>query len=65
MNQFWTVTVQLSVEKNDRLQKVREQYLVSAVSATDAEAKITKEFSGHSNFEVVGVIQSKIIKVIE
>ena len=44
MNQFWTVTVQLEIENDrGRVQKVKENYLVDAVSATDAEAKIYKE----------------------
>jgi len=53
--------------ENDRgrIQRVKELYLVDAVSATEAEAKITKEFEGESNFTVIGVNRSKIIKVIE
>jgi hypothetical protein len=63
---YWQVTVQLEHENDrGRIQKVRELYLVDAVSATEAEAKIFTEFEGESNFTVVGVNQSKIIKVIE
>lgn len=63
---YWLVTVQLQFENDKgRIQKVREQYLVDAVSATDAEAKIYKEFEGESDFNVVGVNRSKIIKVVE
>ena len=63
---YWTVTVQLEHENDrGRIQKVKELYLVDAVSATEAEAKIYKEFDGESNFSVVGVNQSKILKVIE
>lgn len=63
--EYWQVTVQLQFENDKgRIQKVREQYLVDAISATDAEAKIYKEFEGESNFTVVGVNRSKIIKVI-
>ena len=57
---YWNVTVQLEIENgNGRVQKVKENYLVSAVSATDAEQKIYIEF------EVVGAVKSKIIKVLE
>lgn len=64
--EYWLVTVQLQFENDKgRIQKVREQYLVDAVSATDAEAKIYKEFEGESDFTVVGVNRSKIIKVVE
>ena len=63
---YWTVTVQLEHENDrGRIQRVKEQYLVNAISATDAEAKIYKDFEGESNFSVVGVVQSKIIKVIK
>lgn len=64
--EYWLVTVQLQFENDKgRIQKVREQYLVDAVSATDAEAKIYNEFEGESDFNVVGVNRSKIIKVVE
>ena len=63
---YWQVTVQLEHENDrGRIQKVRELYLVDAVSATEAEAKIYTEFEGESNFTVIGVNQSKILKVIE
>lgn len=63
---YWTVTVQLEHENDrGRIQRIKEQYLVNAISATDAEAKIYSDFEGESNFSVVGVVQSKIIKVIE
>ena len=63
---YWTVTVQLEIENgNGRIQKVKETYLVSAVSATDAEVQIYKEFEGESNFTVIGIVQSKILKVLE
>jgi hypothetical protein len=63
---YWTVTVQLEHENDrGRIQKVREQYLVNATSATEAEAKIYTEFEGESNFSVVGAVQSKVLKVLE
>ena len=63
---YWQVTVQLEHENDrGRIQKVRELYLVDALSATEAEAKIYTEFEGESNFTVIGVNQSKILKVIE
>ena len=63
---YWQVTVQLEHENDrGRIQRVKELYLVDAVSATEAEAKIYKEFEGESNFEVIRVAQTKIIKIIE
>ena len=64
--EYWQVTVQLEHENDrGRVQKVKELYLVDAVSATDAEAKIFVEFTGESNFTVIGVNRSKILKVLE
>ena len=63
---YWQVTVQLEHEHDrGRIQRVKELYLVDAISATEAEAKIYTEFEGESNFSVVGVNQSKILKVLE
>lgn len=63
---YWQVDVKMEFENdNGRIQKITEKYLVDAVSATDAEAKVYKEFEGESNFEVVKVIKTKIVKVIE
>jgi len=63
--QYWQVDVKMEFE-NDRgkIQKVIEKYLVSAFSATDAEAKIYKEFDGDSNFSVEKVVKSKILKIL-
>lgn len=45
--------------------KVKESYLVNAVSVTDAEAKVIDEFKGTVfDFEVTSVTESKIAKVI-
>ena len=62
---YWQVDVKMEFE-NDRgkIQKVIEKYLVNAFSATDAEAKIYKEFEGESNFTVEKVVKSKILKTI-
>mgnify|MGYP000979422025 CR=1 FL=1 len=66
MSNYWQVTVQLQHESDKgKVQKINEQYIVNAVSATEAEAKIYKDFEGESNFSVVGVVQSKIVKVID
>ena len=48
-----------------RVKKVTEQYLVDAVSVTDAEVKVIEEFQGSNlEFEVTAVIETKIVKVI-
>jgi hypothetical protein len=62
---YWQVDVKMEFENDrGRVQKVIEKYLVSAFSATDAEAKIYKEFEGDSNFTVEKVVKSKILKIL-
>jgi len=49
-----------------KVKKVTEQYLVDAVSVTDAEVKVVEEFEGSSlEFEVTAVIETKLVKVIQ
>jgi len=49
-----------------RVKKVTEQYLVNAVSVTDAETKVVADFEGSNlEYEVTAVVETKIIKVIK
>jgi len=49
-----------------RVKKVTEQYLVNAVSVTDAEAKVVQDFEGSNlEYEVTAVSETKILKVIQ
>ncbi len=49
-----------------RVKKVTEQYLVNAVSVTDAETKVVKDFEGSNlEFEVTAVVETKIVSVIQ
>ena len=42
---YWQVDVKLTIEhESGKIQKVTEKYLVDAVSPTDAEAKVFKDF---------------------
>lgn len=66
---YYVAKVQLIDEidtpKGVKQKKVTESYLVEALSVTEAEAKVVKDFAGYTfNFEVKGVTQSKIIKII-
>ena len=48
-----------------KVKKLTEQYVVNAVSVTDAEVKVTKDFQGSGvEFEVKSVSSSQICKVI-
>jgi hypothetical protein len=64
---FYEVQVEVENESNTgRIKKIKEYYLVQAVSVTDAEAKMYKEFESESNdWEVKMVKESKILKVID
>ena len=62
---YWFVDVKLSYEsESGKIQNVTEKYLVEAVSATDAEVKVTKELEGENKFSVNKVVKSKILKVL-
>lgn len=67
---YYVAKVQLIDEidtpRGVKQKKVTESYLVEALSVTEAEAKVVKDFAGYTfEFEVKGVTQSKIIKIIE
>ena len=49
-----------------RVKKITEQYLVNAVSVTDAEAKVVAEFEGSNlEYEVTAVMETNIVIVIQ
>lgn len=61
---YWQVTVEFRRENDQgRIQKIKEIYLVDAMSATEAEAKTYKELEGESDFRVISLAQSRIIRV--
>ena len=63
---YYTAKVKVSIDTPKGVKKVTEMYLVNANSVTHAEAMVTKDFEGSGvDFEVKGVTNSKIIKVID
>jgi hypothetical protein len=57
----------VDINEKGKQTKVTEQYLVDAVSVTDAEVKITKMYEnegGSIDFQVKSVKETKIIQVI-
>lgn len=67
---YYTARVQwvdvVDTPKGQKEKKVSETYLIDAMSVTEAEAKVVKDFEGYSfDFEVKGVNQSKIVKIID
>jgi hypothetical protein len=64
---YWQVTTQFERENDrGRVQKVREVYLVDALTGTEAETKVYKmlETEGETDFRIISLAESKIIKVI-
>ncbi len=69
MNKFFEVTVSIVVAtlKNGKDKKNKEIYLVDALSVTEAEAKVVKDFEDSGvqiEYKVVGAKESRIIRVI-
>ncbi len=66
-----TVTVQHEVDGGKggtKIKKVKESYLVDAMTVTEAEAKVVGEFESAGitvDYEVSAARESKIIQVIE
>jgi hypothetical protein len=66
---YYTARVQwvsvVDTPKGQKEKKVTETYLVEAMSVTEAEAKVVKDFEGvNFDFEVKGVNESRIVKII-
>jgi hypothetical protein len=66
-NFYWySVTVQFVVEdeQTGKVKKVKETYLVKAVSITDAETQVAKDLDGMmSDYRILTATESKIIRV--
>lgn len=57
---YYLVKVTLHLEK-----KTKEQYLVDAVSVTDAEAKVVADFNNAAfEYEITSASETSIVKVI-
>jgi hypothetical protein len=66
MKKYFLAKVQFTHadEKSGKIKKVIVQYLVDAMSCTEAEARITKYLGGIMDFEVKSVSESIIADVI-
>jgi hypothetical protein len=65
---FQAVVEIVDMSDKGKQTKTRENYLVDAVSVTDAEAKVTKLFEDEgmsTDFQVKSVKETKILQVIE
>ena len=64
--QYFQVKVQFTVEVNGKLKKQSVNYLVDAMTVTEAEARTVEYLTaqGENEFEVKAASESKIIQVI-
>jgi len=70
MSKFFEVTVEVVVamQKNGKEKKNKEIYLVDALSVTEAEARVVKDFEEAGvtlDYKVSGAKESRVIRVIE
>ena len=65
--QYFNVKVQFTVEVNGKLKKQSVNYLVDAMSVTEAEARTIQYLNDQDeqDFEVKAASESKIMHVIE
>jgi hypothetical protein len=67
MAKYYSVVVAVEVEDaKGKIKKQKEQYLVDAMSVTEAEAKLVKKFTKDAvqlEYEVVKVSETKVIEV--
>lgn len=66
MAQYFNVKVQFTTEVNGKLKKQNVNYLVDAMSVTEAEAKTVEYLvaNDEQEFEVKAASESKIVEVI-
>jgi len=69
MNKFFevTVAVEVAIQKNGKPKIVKEVYLVDAMSVTEAEARVVKDFlssSQNMDYQVSSVKESRVLRVI-
>lgn len=70
MNKYFEVTVEMvvSTQKNGKDKKAKEIYLVDAMSVTEAESRVIKDFEESGvqiDYKVSGAKESRVIRVIE
>ena len=64
MSEFWETTVQFEIDNgNGKIKMTKEYYLVSADSASYAEAQVHQILKGENDFTVISTKQSKITTV--
>ena len=69
MDQYFEVSAEVVVAtlKNGKDKKVKEVFLVDAMSCTEAEAKVSKDYQASSStmdYEIVSARKSRVFKVL-
>lgn len=64
---FFVVKVEFETEsENGKPKKIKEQYLVDAMTCTEAEARMVEYLDGTLlDYKIVSVTQSQIVAVVE
>lgn len=68
MSYFQATVVLVDINEKGKQSKITEQYLIDAMSVTEAEAKVTKLYNDEGSsmdFQVKSVKETKILQVIE
>ena len=70
MSKYFEVVVEMvvSTQKNGKDKKAKEIYLVDAMSVTEAESRVVKDFEESGvqiDYKVSGAKESRVISVIE
>jgi len=64
---WYTVTVQYVTEdeQTGKIKKIKENYMVKAISITDAEATVIKDLEGYmGDYRILNCTESKIVRVL-
>jgi hypothetical protein len=63
---YYKCCVKVEFENDKGQVKFRkEEYLVNAVNPTDVESQIVKEMEGSGDFEIVSIVLTKILAVLD
>jgi len=64
-NNYFRVSVKVEYEDDKgRVKYKKEEYLVNAIGPTDVETKVVKEMEGTGDYEIVSIVQTKILAVL-
>jgi len=66
IKQYFKCSVKIETEDSKgRLKFRKEEYLVNAVNPTDVEVQINKEMEGAGEFEIISIVLTKIVSVLD